>query len=163
MQHSIIDLSGELSASMDELNLNSEANLSPLMEKNEHDVAKEHNKKDKLQILRRKMDNRMSMLKNQQDKPLGRDMYLQKVSNFLITSFFLNLSIEHIFTYSLLHDYINGYLKNETYILDRKVEGNNFCFILFYSFRLIGLIITKFWFIGIMQKDVGYQNKHRKK
>jgi hypothetical protein len=111
-------------------------------------------KQDKLQKLRQKMDERMNSKRKDAEEPKGRDLYLQKVTNFLITSFFLNLAIEHVFTYSLVHDYINGYLQNETYLLGGRIEGNNYCFMLFYFFRLIGFALTDRFLIDHMQGDV---------
>lgn len=92
--------------------------------------------------------------KEEKNKALkrGKEFYLQKVTNFLITSFCLNLATELIFTYALLHDYINSYLNNSASV--GIFEGNNWCFLLFYSFRTIGYWISAFYFSQQIQKDV---------
>lgn len=150
MKGSSIDISGELTISMDiedPANGVSEPLVPPLAESF-------NDKQDKLQKLRKKMDERMNQKKKEPEEPKGRDVYLQKVTNFLITSFFLNLAIEHVLTYSLVHDYVNGYLQNKTYLWNGQIEGNNFCFILFYFFRLIGFVLTDWYLIDAMQGDV---------
>ena len=88
----------------------------------------------------------------------GKESYLQKVTNFLTASFFLNLAIEMIFVISLLHDHINGYFENKTYVLDGLVEGNNFCFLVFYASRSVGYFFSSAFFIDRIQNNVLYNN-----
>jgi hypothetical protein len=154
MQNKNIDILDELAYSMDYDDDRKSGVDEPMLSLSPRDSQDVPDKQDKLEKLRQKMDERMKQKRVQEDAPLGRDMYLQKVTNFLITSFFLNLAIEHIFTYSLMHDYINGYLDNETYYWNGRIEGNNYCFLLFYFFRIIGFRITDRFLIDSMQKDV---------
>lgn len=154
MQNSNIDISDELTYNMDVDDETIKRNTTPLLSEEAVSTEEDTQKQDKLQQLRQRMDDRMNKKKKLEGLPKGPDLYLQKVTNFLITSFFLNLAIEHIFTYSLMHDYINGYLKNKTYVWNGRIEGNNFCFMLFYGFRLIGFFITDTWLIDSMQSDV---------
>lgn len=113
-------------------------------------------KEERLKLIRNQMVKRQEMQSFKQEKKQaitrGKEFYLQKVTNFLITSFCLNLAIELIFTYSLLHDYINSYLNNQASI--GIFEGNNWCFLLFYSFRTIGYWLSAFYFSHKIQKDV---------
>lgn len=145
-----IDISQELALDMDSDDY-SQKPSDPLLP---DEPNGNNEKQDKLQQLRKKMDDRMHHKKKGTEEPTGRDLYLQKVTNFLITSFFLNLAIEHVFTYSLVHDYVNGYMENQTYLLGGRVEGNNYCFMLFYFFRLIGFAFADKFLIDIMQADV---------
>ena len=114
-------------------------------------------KEERLKLIRNQMMKRQEIqtTKEEKSKALkrGKEFYLQKVTNFLRTSFCLNLAIELIFTYSLLHDYINSYLGNTASI--GIFEGNNWCFLLFYSFRTVGYWISAFYFSHQIQKDVG--------
>lgn len=154
MQNSNIDISGELCYTMEGDEETIKRISTPLLSSETLESAEDKHKQDKLEQLRMRMDERMNKKRKLDTQPKGRDLYLQKVTNFLITSFFLNLAIEHIFTYSLMHDYINGYLQNHTYVWRGQIEGNNFCFILFYAFRLIGFIFTDICLIDSMQSDV---------
>jgi hypothetical protein len=112
-------------------------------------------KEEKLMKLRRQASKRQEKKeKKSKEATTGKDFYLRKVTNFLVTSFFLNLAIEFVYPISMLHDYINGYLKNNTYMFYGLIEGNNYCFLIFYTFRFVGYILTVLFFIDSIQKDV---------
>ena len=112
-------------------------------------------KEEKLKMIRSQVNKRKEVkVKSGKVKVKGKDFYLSKVTNFLVTSFFLNLAIEMVYTIGLLHDYINGYLNNQTYVFYDIIEGNNFCFMTFFAFRVIGYVISVRFFMDSIQRDV---------
>ena len=114
-------------------------------------------KQAKLKKIRERIDQQSEVKKRKQQlqqQATGKEFYLQKVTNFLVASFFLNLAIEMVYVISLLHDYINGYFENRTYLFNDTIEGNNFCFLLFYCFRSLGYFISVRFFIEQIQTNV---------
>jgi hypothetical protein len=144
------------SADAPSIDLTMTNNSTPLLEPSNIDTPS--TKEQKLQALRSQLNKRQENKKKvetaPEKKPHGKDFYLEKVTNFLVTSFLLNLAIEHIFTISLLHDYINSYLDNEAFVFAGSIEGNNWCFIVFYFFRLVGYFLASTFLMEHIQKDV---------
>jgi hypothetical protein len=148
----LIDQIPEQKEESDQVNWRNRDDKGQPKQKPSIDTAKE----ERLKLIRNQMMKRQEIQTSKQEKSQaikqGKEFYLQKVTNFLITSFCLNLAIELILTYSLLHDYINSYFNNTASI--GIFEGNNWCFLLFYTFRTIGYWINAIYFSQKIQKDV---------
>lgn len=111
-------------------------------------------KEKKLQNLREIIKKRNERKEAKEKRASGKEFYLRKVTNFLFTSFFLNLAIEQIYSYALLHDYVNGYMDNKTTVFWESMEGNNFTFLMFFICRLLGYLVSKEFLIKQIEKDV---------
>jgi hypothetical protein len=116
-------------------------------------LAEADQKERKLQELREQREKKEEDKKKAAAKPKGKDFYVRKVSKFLVCSVLLNLAIEQVFVTAFIFDYINGYMDNDTSMFGGKMQGNNFCFIVFYSMRWVGYVVTN-CFIHIIQEDV---------
>lgn len=65
----------------------------------------------------------------------------------------LNLATETTLIIAFIFDYINGYMDNDTNMFGGKMQGNNLCFIVFYSMRCLGYVATNY-IIDTIQEDV---------
>ncbi len=115
-------------------------------------------KEQKLEQLREQLHKRKQLqqesgLKLMKTGPRGKDFYLQKVSHFLLSSFFLAIASQQIFIYLYLHDYVNGYFHNRTSMLGGWIEGGNYTLLSFFVGRLFGYLISAWLIIKPIQED----------
>lgn len=118
-------------------------------------------KEAKLAALREQLSKRQDLRKSviASNQPRGKDFYLLKVTNFLVSGFFLSLATELLFTYAYLHDYINGYFENDTAMFNGLIEGSTYCFLLYFIGRVAGYFLTAIFVITPIQEDEEFGRK----
>ena len=91
--------------------------------------------------------------------PRGKDFYLEKVTNFLISSIFLALASQQLFFYVYLHDYVNGFMDNNTTMFNGLIEGNNFTYLCYFIGRTLGYLLSAMFLTVPMQEDEEFGRK----